>query len=136
MGKRDWAAVGHLGVAGLPWVALAGGSFLPHWGYRVALIVVLWLFASALELRVTGVSGQAARVSPLRWLRHDRVGRGRAVLLVVVAVGAVGWAVLAWPEWGFPAGALGLAVVLVALDYCLSRYAVRRARRAAVGAAR
>ncbi|MFE9745601.1 hypothetical protein ACFYOT_11915 [Saccharothrix saharensis] len=136
MKKRDWAAARYVGAVALPFVVLGGASFLPHYGYRVALIVLLWLFASVLERRVAGVPGKAGRVSPLWWLRHDRVGRGRVVLLGVVAAAAVGWAVLDWPEWGFPAGALGLALVLVAVDYCLFRYEVRRIRRARIGSAR
>ena len=129
VGER-WAAARYAGLVGLPFVVLAGSSFLPHHGYRVVLIVGLWFLGSALSQRVVGPPRRGARASPLWWLRHDGIGRSRLGLLAVVVAGAVGWAVLDWPEWGFPVGAVGLAVVLVAGDYCFYWYGVRKARRA------
>lgn len=132
-GRWDWGAARHVGLFALPFVVLGAGSFLPYYGYRVGLIVVLWFFGSALERRIAGRPRGNVRTSPLWWLRHDSIGRSRLVLLVVVAAGAGMWVALDWPEWSFPAAAVGLAVVLVVGDYCFFRYDVRKARRAAVG---
>ena len=134
MGRRWYRSTAfHVGAAVLLPV-LPFVSSLVDAAYRWLFIVVLWLTVSSLDRVANTPPRSSGGTSPAWWLRHDRIGRSRLILLVVVAACAIGWAVLDWPEWRYPAGVAGIAVVLVTGDYLFFRHDVRKAGRAVPGA--
>lgn len=67
--------------------------------------------------------------SPFWWLRNDRIGRSRLVVLCFAILCALGSVVIGWPSPSTALIVALLSVVLVIGDYLFWRYDLRRTEK-------
>jgi hypothetical protein len=68
------------------------------------------------------------------WLRHDRIGRSRLVVLALAAVAAIGCVTFGWPTAGDTLVVGLLALVLAVGDYFFWRRDLRKTGKPVPGA--
>lgn len=67
--------------------------------------------------------------SPLWWLRNDRIGRSRLVVLAFAILCVLSSAVTGWPGWSSTLMVLLLSFVLFAGDYLFWRADLRKSEK-------
>ncbi|GHH39374.1 hypothetical protein [Lentzea cavernae] len=67
--------------------------------------------------------------SPAWWIKNDRIGRSRLLVLALAALCLIGAAVVGWPSWSNALLILLLSVVLFIGDYAFWRVDLRRSEK-------